>query len=84
MPCRLCYIDNINLNMNLSFYFRRYVLSSNNIVMHHYRECPKVPHWRNCLNEPRTKDFKMNEIKEEMVKRVKSVQKLLGFPSIDS
>jgi tellurite resistance protein len=26
----------------------------------------------------------MNEIKEEMVKRVKSVQKLLGFPSIDS
>ena len=26
----------------------------------------------------------MNEIREEMVKRVKSVQKLLGFPSIDS
>lgn len=59
--------------------YKRYLLSEHNTVMHHYRECPNVPQWKNCMTDPRTTDLKMEKIRTEMTKRVKAVQKYLGI-----
>lgn len=59
--------------------FRRVYLKSHHIVVHHYRTCPPVAYWRNCMNFTRYEDKKMLQIRKVMEERALNVKRELGL-----
>ncbi|XP_076073097.1 uncharacterized protein LOC143044811 isoform X1 [Mytilus galloprovincialis] len=77
IPSRIDDITTHNLEEKLGY--RRVYLKSHDMVVHHYRTCPTVGYWKDCLNFPKYKDSKMNSIRPEMEARVLRVLKKLGL-----
>ncbi|CAC5398248.1 unnamed protein product [Mytilus coruscus] len=77
IPSRIADIHTHNLKEKLGY--TRVYLKSHDMVVHHYRTCPTVAYWKDCLNFPKYKDLKMNHIRPEMEARVLRVLKELGL-----
>lgn len=59
--------------------FRRIYLKKHHIVVHHYRTCPPVAYWKNCMNFTRYEDKKMLKIRKVMEERALNVKRELGI-----
>ncbi|CAC5426787.1 unnamed protein product [Mytilus coruscus] len=77
IPSRIVDIHTHNLKEKPGY--TRVYLKSHDMVVHHYRTCPTVAYWKDCLNFPKYKDLKMNHIRPEMEARVLRVLKELGL-----
>lgn len=59
--------------------FKRIYLRNHHVVINHYRLCPKVAYWKNCMSMARYEDITMLQIRKEMEQRVLKVKREIGL-----
>ncbi|CAC5386794.1 unnamed protein product [Mytilus coruscus] len=59
--------------------YKRIVLTSHSVVLHHYRKCPSSLQWKFCLRYTKTLDFKMFKIMPVLYYHVDLAMKEIGI-----
>ncbi|XP_052070376.1 uncharacterized protein LOC127709071 isoform X1 [Mytilus californianus] len=58
--------------------YKRILLRSHNVVLHHYRKCPHDQNWKYCMYLTPTIDKKMLKLMSKLLMNVMAVKKLIG------